>query len=185
VSVHTGWAASVVAGGDLRAPRIDARDLIEMLDDPDRFVFHRAAELGAADARRAVESAKQEAHARAREAVSRIALRMRGAGLTLQTCAIVAKGGAMLPLEDIVLAHPRIHTGEGMFYRDALAAAAESAGLRVVLVSPNELEAKTATSLGVTRARVTALLAEAARVVGKPWAKDQKLAAMAAWLAVA
>jgi len=33
LSVHTGWAACVVAGGSVRAPRLDAREEIELLGD--------------------------------------------------------------------------------------------------------------------------------------------------------
>jgi hypothetical protein len=176
LSVHTGWAASVVAAGELREPTVVARDLIEMLADPARFVFHRAAELSASDARASVDRARTEAHANAREAIARIVRRVSDAGHTVRACAIVAKGGAMPELEWIVAAHPRIHSCEGMFYRDALVAAAERAGLRVVLVAPRELEPKTT--------RDAKLLADAAKTVGKPWAKDQKQAAMAAWRAL-
>jgi hypothetical protein len=78
----------------------------------------------------------------------------------------------MLPLEDIVAAHPRIHTAEGRFYRDLLREAAEGAGLRVRVIAPDELDAKDAKD---------ARLVKVGRVVGKPWSVDWKVAVMGAW----
>jgi hypothetical protein len=41
LSVHTGWAACCVVGGDVHRPSIVARKRIEVLEDAERFVFHR------------------------------------------------------------------------------------------------------------------------------------------------
>ena len=45
ISIHTGWAACVVAGGSLAKPEIFANEVIEILDDSERFCFHMAAEM--------------------------------------------------------------------------------------------------------------------------------------------
>jgi hypothetical protein len=85
--------------------------------------------------------------------------------------AMVAKMGAMLPLEDVIAPHPRIHTAEGHFYRDVLRTAAEGAGLRVRIIAPGDLDPK------------DVRLAKVGKLVGKPWSVDWKLAVMAAWAA--
>ena len=167
-SVHTGWAAALVAGGNARHPRIEAREIVELLDDRARFVYHRAAEQSPAKAKRDLEEARREAIARAQEGIARLGHERR-----LACVAIVARQGALLPLEQIVVAHPRIHLSEGLFYRDVLLAAAERSGLAGQVISPKALDTD------------DPALAAAGRSLGAPWGKDQKLAALAAWPALA
>jgi hypothetical protein len=172
LSVHTGWAACVAASGSLRAPGIEAREEIEMLGDRDRFLFHRAAEMDLAAARRSVARAGSEAMERATAAIARLVGHVHAAGHALVGCAIVAQKAALpASLEEIIAAHPRIHAAEGCFYRDVLRGAAEANGLTASVIPPRSLDFSAH----------SALLAEAGRGAGKPWAKDQKLAALAAW----
>jgi hypothetical protein len=42
ISVHTGWGACVVVRGSLRKPEIFSNRVVELLDDAERFCFHRA-----------------------------------------------------------------------------------------------------------------------------------------------
>src|SRR5260370_41232162 len=61
LSVHTGWAACCVVSGDVRAPGILARGVIEILGDRKRFGFHLAAGMKPADAARSVTRAREHA----------------------------------------------------------------------------------------------------------------------------
>jgi hypothetical protein len=169
LSIHTGWAACVAAAGSLRAPRIEAREEIEMLGDADRFVFHRAAEMDLAGAQRSVARADAQATERATAAIARLIERL--AGREIVGCAIVAKETPMLALEQIISAHPRIHAAEGRFYRDVLRRAVEANRLEARIVSPGALDLIGSASV----------LADAGRAAGRPWGKDQKIAALAAW----
>lgn len=172
LSVHTGWAACVAAGGSLRAPRIEARLEIEMLGDSERFVFHRAEELEVPEARLWVARLEEQATDRAIAAIARLVEDLRRADQDVVACAIVAKETPLpVSLEEILATHQRIHGAEGCFYRDVLRRAAEANRLRVRIVSPKALDV----------AAAAALLADAGRAVGKPWARDQKFAALAAW----
>ncbi|HWL88538.1 MAG TPA: hypothetical protein VNO21_22195 [Polyangiaceae bacterium] len=165
ISVHTGWAACVVAGGSLHAPQIEVREEIEILGDDERFLFHRAAEVGLPDAHHAIEGARVRATTRAGEAIRRVVDRR-----DIAACAIVAKGGLMPePLEFIFAAHVRLHAAEGCFYRDVLRAAVTACGLTVRIVAPSDFDT------------ASALVREIGKRVGSPWGKDQKLAALAAW----
>ncbi len=164
MSVHTGWAATVVAGGGWASPVIAAREHVELLGDDMRFVFHKAAEMGHAEATQWVARARNDALERASSVLRRLA-----AAHAAKGCAIVAKKSPMLPLEQIVAAHPRIHTAEGGFYRDVLVQAAERAGMRVAVIAPAELDAK------------DERLVRVGKIVGKPWSADWKIAVMAAW----
>ena len=163
-SVHTGWASVVVAGGDWTKPVLVAREHVELVGEDERFVFHKAAELPPGEARAWVARVRGLTMARATAVMKRLATTH-----ALKAAAVVAKKGAMLPLEDVLAAHPRIHTAEGRFYRDVLAEAAEGAGMRVKVVAPDELDAKDARLVAV------------GRIVGKPWSVDWKLALMGSW----
>src|SRR5512140_154191 len=172
LTVHTGWAACVAAAGSLRAPRIEGREKIGILGDAERFVFHRAAKLDLAAAERTVSRARAQAVDNATAAVASVLERLRAARHEPVACAIVANGAAMdSSLGEILAAHPRIHTAEGCFYRDVLVRAAEVNHVPVRVVPPRSLDLD----------GNAALLAEAGRAVGKPWARDQKMAALAAW----
>ncbi|HEY6459639.1 MAG TPA: hypothetical protein VIY73_05790 [Polyangiaceae bacterium] len=164
ITVHTGWAACVVAGGSLRDPRVVVREHVELLGDPERFVFHRASEGRPADAPRAVAAARVTAT----EVAVRV-LRRLNEEHGIARCAVVAKAGAMPELTDVLASHPRIHACEGMFYRDVILAAAEASGMKSQLVLPS--------SLDTTSKAVTA----AGTIVGKPWSAEWKAAALAAW----
>jgi hypothetical protein len=167
LSLHTGWAACVLAGGSLRAPRIEARQEVEFLGDRDRFVFHRAAELSRADAERSIARARSTAVEHAS-----VELRKLKQDRDVRICAIVAKPGVMPALDAVLASHPRIHTAEGIFYRDVVIEAAMENGLVPRVVPPSTLD---------TNDRA---LAAAGQVVGKPWNRDFKLAALAAWLSL-
>ena len=164
LTVHTGWATAVLAGGGWEAPVVVARERVELLGEADRFLFHKAAEMTPNEAQQWVLRAKKEALARASAALTRMA-----SGHGVKACAVVAKKGAMLALEEIVRAHPKIHTAEGCFYRDVLLEAGNDAGMQVTVIAPTELDAK------------DPRLVVVGKVVGRPWTVDWKLAVMAAW----
>src|SRR5580765_2823747 len=107
LSVHTGWAACVVAAGTLRAPKVEAREEIELLGDPFRFAFHRASELDRAAAARSIADATKTAGARARAEIDRVVASAREAGWTVAGVAVIANAAPMPgPLEAVLQAHP-------------------------------------------------------------------------------
>jgi hypothetical protein len=76
-------------------------------------------------------------------------------------------------LQATLASHPAIHTGEGEFFRSVVRAACEDCGLDCHGVKEKELEAH------------VAVLADLGKLLGPPWQRDQKLAALAAWLVLA
>jgi hypothetical protein len=184
LSVHTGWAACCVVSGDVRSPEILARELIDMLADQDRFVFHVAAKLKPADAERGVTRVREDAVRAATSALDLLVGRMRAQGHSIARCAIVARQGAMPPLEEVVKAHARIHTAEGVFFRDVLRDAAESHRLATQVFPPKELDALAAKAMTIPSAQLAKLLDRAGKGLGPPWGKDQRMASLAAWTAL-
>jgi hypothetical protein len=163
LSVHTGWAAAVLVGGSLRRPHVELREEIELIGSDDRFAFHLAATLPIREAQRSVERARKRATTAARRELARLIQDRDVVG-----CAVVANDAPMPgSLEIILAAHPRIHTAEGCLYRDALEDAARRLKLRTAVVPPRSLDPQ---SSALANPRF-----------GRPWGKDQRLAAAAAW----
>ena len=160
LSVHTGWAAAVLVG---RRPHVELREEIELLGDDLRFAFHMAAELPIGEAKRSVARARTLATTAARRELARLI-----DGREVVACAVVANDAPMPgSLETILSAHPRIHTAEGCLYRDVLEDAARAAKLRTAVIAPRSLDPKSPAITGAD--------------FGRPWGKDQRLAALAAW----
>lgn len=171
ISVHTGWASCVIAAGSAKSPRILAREIVEILGDADRFVYHVAESLPLAKAEASVKKVRALAEKGAVTAVKRLVEQTTNAEHRLVGCAIVAKKNPMLDsLADIVAAHPRIHTAEGAFYRDVFALAAKKNAVKSVVISPND-------AVLASQAAIAPLV----KKLGRPWSRDERLAALAAW----
>jgi hypothetical protein len=155
ISVHTGWAACVVVGGTRAKPTIVANQLIDVLDDSERFCFHMAAEMKPTAAEQWIAAVRKKALTNAKRALAPLLDR------DVKLCAVVAKAGEAPKLADVLASHPRIHTAEGCFYRDVFR---EACGVPSELVPPSSLD-----------------VAGIGKLAGPPWGKDQKLAALAAW----
>ena len=155
ITVHTGWGACVVVGGSLTSPQIIANQVIEILDDPERFCFHMAAEMARSDAAAWIARARTKAVANAKQALAALI------APNVAACAIVAKEGEVGDLDDILASHPRIHTAEGCFYRDAFR---DACAVPVHIVPPSLLD-----------------ISGIGKLAPPPWGRDQKLAALAAW----
>jgi len=154
ISVHTGWAACVVVGGSLPNPAIVANEIIDLLDDSQRFCFHLAAEMKRDAAEDWLASVRSQAIANAKQAFAGLV------GKDVNACAIVAKEGDAGDLDRIFASHPRIHTAEGCFYRDVLR---EACPVPASVIAPATLDPS---RLG--------------KLAPPPWGRDQKLATLAA-----
>lgn len=182
-SVHTGWAASVIVEGPAGKARIVDRLRIPLAESDDILraeIYHRAAEMRGAAALKFVRAAEGAAARRAKKALRALA---EGRGLV---AAAFLTGTAKLPSElaAILRSHPLIHTAEGVFYREALAAAAEDCGLEVVRIPRRELPQRFASALRTDDTGARDYLTAMGRALGPPWARDQKDAAMAALVAL-
>jgi len=183
LSVRTGRAIVVVVGGSNDEPQILGKTLVQVAwTFEEGAVFHTAQTLPLERARTFVRDSEKRF--------------TKSAGVELEafTRKLDAKlVGAMLaappekqlpPLETILRAHPVIHAAEGELYRRVFGEAAAALGLRPLRVPPNTLGARLAAALRVTPAKLATRLAILGKASGKPWAAHQKLAALAAWLAL-
>jgi hypothetical protein len=158
ITVHTGWGACVVVGGSLRKPQIMGNTVIELLEDTERFCYHRAAEMSAASVPEWLARVRAKALARARAELARLLT------ANIRIGAIVAGDGDLPDPTTALATHMRIHRAEGIFYRDVFRDACQIP----CRITP-------AASLDITAV---------GRIATKPWSRDQKLAALAAWHAM-
>ena len=101
--------------------------------------------------------------------------------------AVIPLGGMLVPgsLARILPSHSLLHAAEGELFRDALVAAAEHHRVMVSRAPPGDMVVRAARHLNWNQQSVLSTLAEMGRRVGPPWRKDEKDAALTAWLALA
>lgn len=128
--------------------------------------------MGLAEAAELVEAAARIAAERAAAEIERV---VREAGPEVRSCAVVVGASKDAPLESILRSHALAHAAEGRLYQQALLEGAKSCGLEAVAVPKRELACEEE-----LRKWVDVLRHE----LGPPWAEDQKLAALAARVAL-
>jgi len=183
--VRTGYATAVLLAGPAASPTVLARRTVDLCDmkDPDaRQPFHVVTEQderrGMELVRRTTEMARVQARRTTRELIELASDRgcpVRSAGLVVGSDVDPAK-----------LGHPHIraHAMEGRLYREAVESGASSSGLPCTVLVEREAYAKAAPALGRRPAALRAATLALGRVVGRPWGAQEKMAALAAWVAL-
>ncbi len=100
-------------------------------------------------------------------------------------CGMIGTPHESPPLSAILASHARVHAAEGDLFRNALAAAARAVSVPLVAIPEKEVASETAHALHITPASLERRIAEIGNLAGPPWRADQKLASMAAMLALA
>jgi hypothetical protein len=186
LKTHTGWAAAVALAGGPAPAEVVAKRRIDMATTFDEgAVYHVARELPLARAQALVRSSEERFERIAREALAALADELRAAGLEPVASAVLAGAERPLPpLEAVLRSHAQVHAAEGQLYRRAVVRASEACRIPARLVPARELFALAARALGTTAAGLAPRLAALGRASGRPWARDQKDAALAAWIAL-
>ena len=189
MKAHSGWAALVVLGARSGELQVVDRSRMELVEQEEaswaKQPYHAAENLNADDARdlvrRGIAAARRIAVREMRTAVKHA----REAGHEVAACAILV--GDPMPdwtVDEILSVHFRMHKAEGVLFRDALARAAGSCGIKLLQVTEKQLDEQAeralATSVNSLRKTITSL----GKSIGPPWGKDQKDAALAAMIAL-
>ncbi|MQA94641.1 MAG: hypothetical protein GEV11_08280 [Streptosporangiales bacterium] len=188
---HSGWAVLVALGGTPLQPVLLTRRRIELVHTrPARLPvqpFHASASLPADEAADLVGRVRRAARRNARRELARARdeLAARGHPVAGAAVAIHERDDRLPPLDRVLRSHPLLHAAEGELYRDCLAHAASGLGLAVTRYLPGGLTGRAAAAVGTTPEALQAHLRLLGRAVGPPWQKDQRVAATAAWLAMA
>ena len=186
---HSGWAALVAVAGTVRAPTVIERRRIELaLPEIPRPVqpYHAAQNMDLKAAEKHVRRFTDEARLLAQRALGEVITDISGAGYQLVGCGIpLGSGRAAATLEATLASHPLLHTAEGELFRGAIIRASEHFHLPITGVRERDLMARGAAELAIPLTELQLRLTELGRAVGPQWARDQKLATLVAWLALA
>jgi len=181
---HTYWTAIVALGGTLDAPQVLARHKIVFAGGDERGVYHQAAEAAEGTAEALLEKVRAATEANAAAGIAAF-LKLLGGDDLRPGIAVVPTGGRRLPaLAEIVRVHTLQHAAEGEFYRDVVAAACAQLGLEVRRPVERELIPLACDRLGVGKPELEAQLKAMGAALGPPWSEDQRLAMLAAGLAL-
>jgi hypothetical protein len=186
---HSGWTALVAVAASGRSLEVVDRRRLELVppDEPwAKAPYHAAEGLDPGEADDVVRRGIASARSTAKKNVTALVRELRARGHEIGACGLpLGTGMPDWSTAQILAVHMRMHKAEGELFRDVLARAGNACGLQVIGIPERELEARAAKTLRATPAELGKRLAEVGKAVGPPWAKDQKDAALAAWVALA
>jgi hypothetical protein len=186
VKAHSGWAALVVLGE--RGAQLDVveRRRLALVDEAwAKAPYHAAEGLAAGDAEELVGRATAAAYAGAERALASALAERSAQGDEVVACGVLlGTGMPAWSVAEIRSVHMRMHKAEGELYRAALAQGAERVGLRCIGVREKDVEAVAGEALSLAAGERQRRLALAGQRAGPPWARDQKDAALVAWIAL-
>jgi hypothetical protein len=186
--VHSGWAAMVAVCVEKSAPRVLARERVQLVETFTyrfRQPYHTAEKLPLGEAREFVASVEKESQELAYRAIHGLRAELQKQGTELTHCALLLASGKTLPsFEKILVSHALIHTADGELFREALSCAAKRCGLEIAGIKEKELLERAGKTLCAQPAALLRRVTELGKPFGSPWSQDEKFATLAAWLAL-
>jgi hypothetical protein len=182
--VKSGWATSILLAGSIDSPCLCESRVIDLSDPHNsatRQPYHAAMgklETNATRLKRRIHNVRCTTE---RSIVDLLAQYMEN-GYVIRGAALVV-GSVIVPYS-IANPHIRAHALEGRLFRTTLEDSLRSRGIHCSLFTERDAYAVAAKSLGLSIGRIRDMLANLGRAVAGPWRADQKLAALAAWMAL-
>jgi len=186
---HSGWPAAVAVSGSPRNPVVIERRRIETADPAIRGSkqpFHAAEPLEFAKAEALIQRCRESSTRLGRDAVGAMVAHLEKNGHKVIGSAILFGAGRPLPdLAATLRSHALIHTAEGEFFREVLISASQHCTLPLTKVKEREIWERSAALFKLGAAEIEKRINELGRSLGPPWRQDEKLAALAGWIALA
>jgi len=185
---HSGWTALVAVCLEKGEPVVLCRKRVELVKKFSykyRQPYHTAAKLPFVEGRAFIGEVNREARGLASRALRGMQAELAKKGHRLNHCGLLLASGRPLPsLEKILASHALIHTADGELFRGALEHASAKCGAKVFRIRERELMERGEEVLRLNEDTLFGRLTELGRGLGSPWSQDEKLAALAAWLAL-
>src|SRR5215470_2041555 len=136
--------------------------------------------------RRTIERCPAASGQLASAAIREILAKLESGGNRVEESAILtASGQRTLPsVEKILASHALIHTAEGELFRNVVHKACEEAGLVVTHLPERDVGERAKKIFGHKANQVRQSITACGKRLGRPWTVDEKLAALAAALAL-
>jgi hypothetical protein len=182
--VKSGWAAAVLLKGPVRSPQLCDVQRID-LSDPQlsetRQPYHAA--MGRLETDKEKINRRVDAVRRiTEESIAKLLAKYRQNGCRIRRAALVV--GSRTDPASIANPHIRAHAYEGQLFRSALEESLHAHGIRAEVLLDRDAYAQAAVQLKQSNENMQRMIQKFGRDTEAPWRAEQKLAALAAWLAL-
>ena len=182
--VKSGWAAVVLLTGAIDSPRPRDNRMVDLSDPkvPEtRQPYHATFGQLETDAKK-TNRRTDIVHAITKQSIADLLSHYRQKGYRIE-CAILVVGSQVDPAT-IANPHIRAHALEGRLFRVALEQALNEHGIRTEILLERNAYDKATTQLEKSSADLRRTIQNFGRDTNGPWRAEQKLAALAAWVAL-
>jgi hypothetical protein len=182
--VKSGWAAAVLLAGPTQAPRAVERRIVELSDTDvpeSKQPYHAAMGKLEEDQGKIRQRTKVIERAAARS-VTQLVRDFRAAGYALCGAGLVV--GSQIDPKSISNPHIRAHALEGRLFRSVLEKALQAQGLKCSVILERDAYRMAGAVLARPEGELKRALAELGRALVGPWRAEEKLASLAAWMAL-
>lgn len=179
LQMHSGWGVLVAVCWDPYSVEILARRRIVTVDPEEPAAlqpYHYLAQHQLADPGKYLEDRAEASTTLAAKAIAESVRPHQVAGAAV----LWASGRPLPPLKKILAAHPLLHTAEGEFFRDTARRACERLHIPVMVIRERELGERLRAVLGKSADEMQQTVNGLGTLLGPPWTKDHKAAALAA-----
>ena len=184
--MHSGWGALVAVSDHAGTVHIIDRRRIAVTDVKIAGMnqpYHFAKNLGVPEGEKHLARCAAISGSLALDALREIVQELAARDYGVTRGAVMLASGRSLPsLSGILTSHALIHTAEGEFFRRSVWNACESLGMKIAGIREREIEEQAKTMLGRSASALLREIASLGKALGPPWTKDQKTAALAAWI---
>ncbi|HXB72306.1 MAG TPA: hypothetical protein VNY05_28970 [Candidatus Acidoferrales bacterium] len=185
---HSGWAVAVAVTGSPGSPIMLDRRRIDIADAAipgSKQPYHAAASLDVRNAEALIGRCQESSAWLAAGAINALVARLSETHRLVGSGILFGSGRPLPELAAILRSHPLIHTAEGEFFREVLARASERCSLPVKRVKEREVWDRAAGVWHLELRPLQERIDTLGRSLGPPWRQDEKLASLAAWIALA
>ena len=182
--VKSGWAAAVLLTGPPRSPQLcDVRriGLSDARHPETRQPYHAAMGKLETDTTK-INRRVCVVRSVAEQSIGTLIAACRGDGYAI-SCACLVVGSQVDP-DSIANAHIRAHAFEGQLFRSVLVEAVQAYRIRTEVVIERNAYAQAVVKLKESNENVRRVIQNFGQATQGPWRAEQKLAALAAWLAL-
>ena len=182
--VKSGWAAAVLLTGPARSPQLcDVRrmDLSDPRLPETRQPYHAAMGKLETDTTK-INRRVRVVRGIAQQSIATLIAGYRQKGYAISRAALVV--GSQLDPASIANPHIRAHAFEGQLFRSVLEEALQAHRIRTEILIERNAYAQGATKLKESNENVRRVIQNFGQDTQGPWRAEQKLAALAAWLAL-
>jgi hypothetical protein len=182
--VKSGWAAAVLLEGSVRSPRLCDVQRIDLSDPrlPEtRQPYHAAMGKLETDARK-INRRVRVVRSIAQRSIATLLDGYRQNGYSIRRAALVV--GSLIDPASVANAHIRAHALEGQLFRSVLQESLHAHRIRTDVLIDCDAYGRATSELKQSNEKVRRVIQNFGRDTEAPWRAEQKLAAVAAWVAL-